>query len=197
MKKILAAALAAIVMAAAFTGCNTPSEPISDSSDAGAGTTADAGTGIADHLEEVMSAYLENIKTNPDLALYPMQQASAEGAVSGKTSDGYLYLIVHENGADIAKALDDPSVQLEAPDPAVDNSTITYPDNKAGELAKRVLNTTWAAMEAVDDQETISALFSEDFDLDLCEESFFASNIMSTHLLKVIIIKPKAGDMPS
>ncbi len=207
MKKILAAALAVITAALALTGCNDNKEPASDpnssnnsavnnsSADNSSSDNSAAGTGIADHLESVTEAYLNNVKTNPDLAFYPMQQASAEGAVRGKTKDGYLYVIVHENGEEIAKVLDDPSVKLPDPDPDVDNSGIEYPDNKAGELAKRVLNTEWAFMNAVSDQETINMLFSEDFKLDLCEEYFFASSMMSTQLLKVIIIKPKAGDM--
>lgn len=203
MKKILAAALAVITAAFALTGCNDNKEPASNPSNSTGNTSNDntssdnsaAGTGIADHLESVTEAYLNNVKNNPDIAFYPMQQASAEGAVRGKTKDGYLYVIVHENGEEIAKVLDDPSVKLPDPDPEVDNSGIEYPDNKAGELAKRVLNTEWAFMNAVSDQETINMLFSEDFKLDLCEEYFFASSMMSTQLLKVIIIKPKAGDM--
>lgn len=221
MKKIFAAALAAIVLAATLTGCgdsasnnNSSSVPADNSTtnnssanESSAGgdnsstdntssdntsSNAPSGTGAAEQLEAAAQAYLNNVQTNPDLAFYPMQQASAEGAVAGKTADGYLYVIVHENGEEIAKVLSDPSYKLPDPDPEVDNSGVEYPDNKAGELARRVLNTNWAFMNAISDQDMINMLFSEDFKLDLCEEYFFASSMMSTQLLKVIIIKPKA-----
>lgn len=232
MKKILAAALAAIVMATALTGCNTESENNSGSNNSNSSTnnnsssdntssdnnsssdntssdnasssdsgssSSDTNTGnsIAEHMEEVVKAYYDYIKNDPSAMAYPSMQASVDGTVSGKTDDGYLYVIVHENGAEIAKVIDDPSASLEAPDPDVDNSQLNYPDNKAGELAKRVLNTTWSFMDALDDQEIINMMFSEGFDLDLCEEYFFATCMMSANLQKVIIIKPKAGNMPA
>lgn len=203
MKKIFTAALAVIVTALALTGCDNSNQSAitsstttpSDTTPSNTDTSSEAGNAIANHLEEVAAAYLNNVKTNPDIAFYPMQQASAEGAVMGKTNDGYLYVIVHENGEEIEKVIGDPSVELPAPDPEVDNSGIAYPDNKAGEIAKRVLNTSWAHMEAISDQETIDVLFSEEFKLDLCEEYFFASSMMSAQLFKLIIIKPKSGNM--
>ena len=225
MKKILAAVLAAVVMATALTGCKTESENNSGSNNSNSSTNnnsssdnsssdntssdnnsssdsapaGDSNTGksIAEHMEEVVKAYYDYIKNDPSAMAYPSMQASVDGTVSGKTGDGYLYVIVHENGADIAKVLDDPSVELPAPDPDVDNSHLNYPDNKAGELGKRVLSTTWSFMDVIDDQEIINFAFSEDFDLDLCEEYFFATCMMSANLQKVVIIKPKDGNMPA
>lgn len=213
MKKILTAALAAIVMATALTGCNTEKENSSDSQSSTSensssnnnsasdsissdpGSDSNTGESIAENLEKAVAAYYDYIKNDPNAMAYPSMQESVDGTVSGKTSDGYLYVIVHENGAEIAKVLDDPSVELPAPDPDVDNSGLNYPDNKAGELGKRVLNTKWSFMDVVDDQEIINFMFSENFKLDLCEEYFFATCMMSANLQKVIIIKPKAGNM--
>ncbi len=167
------------------------------SSGSDSGDKSDTGTSIADYLKEAAEAYAQMIKTDPNVAFYPSQQASAEGTVMGTTDDGYIYVIVHADGAEIEKAVTDPTVELPPPDPDVDNSGIVYPDNKAGEIAKRVLNTNWALLNAVSDQDSVNVLFSEDFKLDLCEEYFFASSMLSLHLYKVIIIKPKAGNMPA
>lgn len=210
MKKTLTAALAAILLVTSLTGCNSANESNNSSNSSMSSTSSDntsssntssdssaVGTGIADHLKEVAGSYVEMIQSDPNIAFYPMQQASAEGAVTGMTDDGYLYVIVHEDGAEIEKAVSDSTVELPPPDPAVDNSGITYPDNKAGEIAKRLINTNWAPLDSVTDQESVNALFSEDFKLDLCEEYFFASSMMSAQLYKLIVIKPKAGDMPA
>lgn len=61
--------------------------------------------GSEDAVQTAIDNYLHAVKTDPNIAFYPGQQASAEGAVSGKTDDGYLYLIVHPNGSDIAGAV--------------------------------------------------------------------------------------------
>lgn len=206
MKKILAAALAAILLATSLTGCgnaenessSNQSSNQSSSDNNTSGDNTESETGIADHLEEAVEAYYNYIKNDPNAMAYPSMQSSVDGTVWGKTSDGYLYLIVHENGEQIAKVLEDPSVELDAPDPEVNNSGLNYPDNKAGELAKRVLNTEWAYMEVADEQEFVDLLFpGASIDLDLCEEYFLAGCGMSAVLQKVIIIKPKAGDMPA
>ena len=51
----------------------------------------------------MFDAHFEYIKN--DAAFYPDQEPSAAGTVNGTTEDGYLYIIVHENGADIASAM--------------------------------------------------------------------------------------------
>lgn len=53
----------------------------------------------------VIDTYFDAVKNDPNIAFYPGQQASADGAVKGKTDDGYYYIIVHENGADIESAM--------------------------------------------------------------------------------------------
>ncbi len=59
--------------------------------------------GKEDDLKAVFDAHFEYIKN--DAAFYPDQEPSAAGTVNGTTEDGYLYIIVHENGADIASAM--------------------------------------------------------------------------------------------
>lgn len=59
--------------------------------------------GNEDALKDAFDAHFEYIQN--EAALYPDQEASAAGAVSGTTEDGYLYIIVHENGAEVAEAM--------------------------------------------------------------------------------------------
>lgn len=59
--------------------------------------------GNEDALKAAFDAHFEYIQN--DAAFYPDQEASAAGAVSGTTEDGYYYIIVHENGADAAAAM--------------------------------------------------------------------------------------------
>ncbi len=56
-------------------------------------------------VEEAINTYLNYSQTGA--AFYPAQEESAAGAVSGKTPDNYIYLIVHKNGASIADAIRD------------------------------------------------------------------------------------------
>lgn len=61
--------------------------------------------GKEDELSAALDAYFDAVKNDPNIAFYPMQEQSANGAVKGKTGDGYLYLIVHENGSEIESAI--------------------------------------------------------------------------------------------
>lgn len=56
-------------------------------------------------VSEALDAYFEAVTTDPNIVFYPAQEESAKGAVKGKTDDGYYYIIVHENGADIESAM--------------------------------------------------------------------------------------------
>jgi len=59
--------------------------------------------GSEDAVKEVLDAHFTYIKN--EAAFYPAQEAPAEGAVMGTTDDGYIYIIVHENGSDIASTV--------------------------------------------------------------------------------------------
>lgn len=56
-----------------------------------------------DELLEQLTKRFEYIRN--EAAFYPDQEASAAGAVMGTTENGYLYLIVHENGSEAQEAL--------------------------------------------------------------------------------------------
>lgn len=60
-----------------------------------AGSEEAVKTAIFDHITNVTE----------NMFLYPGQEEIAAGAVSGETPDGYIYGIVHKNGADIAQAM--------------------------------------------------------------------------------------------
>ncbi len=59
--------------------------------------------GSEDAVKEVLDSHFTYIKN--DAAFYPDQEAPAAGAVMGSTDDGYIYIIVHENGSDIASTV--------------------------------------------------------------------------------------------
>ena len=60
-----------------------------------AGSEETVKTAIFDHITNVTE----------NMFLYPGQEEIAAGAVSGETPDGYIYGIVHKNGADIAQTM--------------------------------------------------------------------------------------------
>lgn len=61
--------------------------------------------GKESEISTAIDTYYNSVKNDPNIAFYPAQQASADGAVKGKSDDGYYYVIVHENGADIETAM--------------------------------------------------------------------------------------------
>lgn len=79
-----------------------------------------------------------------------------------------------------------------------DNSTLTFPDNRAGRMAAAALRTdVWPAMDVVSEADMIDAMFSTDegevFNLDDLEEYCFCTNVMSAQLNRVIVVKPVNG----
>lgn len=65
---------------------------------------AKAKAGSEDAVKAMFNNYLESLKS-PDAMLYPAGMESVEGAAQGETADGYVYLIIHQNGEDIASAM--------------------------------------------------------------------------------------------
>ncbi len=61
--------------------------------------------GCEEALNEQLDKHFDYIKNDPNATFYPAQEVSAAGAVSGVTAEGYHYIIVHENGADAAEAI--------------------------------------------------------------------------------------------
>ena len=62
--------------------------------------------GSEEKVENALATFYGNVKNNPDLAFYPMQQAAAEGAVMDTTDVGYICVIVHENCQTIGDAIE-------------------------------------------------------------------------------------------
>ncbi len=54
-------------------------------------------------MQAQLEAHFEYIKN--DAAFYPDQEPSAEGAVMGTLDNGYMYILVHENGAVVEEAV--------------------------------------------------------------------------------------------
>ena len=80
----------------------------------------------------------------------------------------------------------------------VDNSALSFPDNRAGRMAAAALRTdVWPAMDVVSEVDEIGAMFSTDegevFNLDDLEEYCFCTNVMSAQLNRVIVVKPMNG----
>lgn len=62
--------------------------------------------GSEEKVEKALAAFYENIKNNPDIGFYPAQEAAANGAVMDTTDDGYICIIVHENGQTIGDTIE-------------------------------------------------------------------------------------------
>lgn len=60
--------------------------------------------GKEEEVSNAFKSYLTMIQ-DPSMMLYPDQEIQIAGTVTGETDDGYYYMIVHENGADIAAAM--------------------------------------------------------------------------------------------
>lgn len=58
-----------------------------------------------DVVTSSLKAYIEKVQNDENLSFYPAQQESAAGAVFEELSDGYLAVIVNENGQTIADTL--------------------------------------------------------------------------------------------
>ncbi len=61
--------------------------------------------GSEPNVESQLDEHFDYVKNSA--ALYPEQEISAEGAVQGKTADGYYYIIVHRIGSEIADIIKD------------------------------------------------------------------------------------------
>lgn len=60
--------------------------------------------GKHDEVYAELEAYLDDlVKTG---AYYPAQEASAMGSQMGETADGYIYIIVHEDGSTAVRAIE-------------------------------------------------------------------------------------------
>lgn len=60
--------------------------------------------GKEEEVSNAFKSYQEMIQ-DPSMMYYPDQEIQIAGTVTGETDDGYYYMIVHENGEDIAATM--------------------------------------------------------------------------------------------
>lgn len=277
MKKIFAAALAAIVLAAALTGCNNSTEGNNSSNNGDSSTVSDNSSangltltavemahravgadpnnwsfalqpvedaeafelllpdltvdmfedfcfysdaiGIAGHeifigkpkagQEDAVNAAFEKTLNHlkEQVSFYPAGQASVAGAVNGTTSHGYVYFIIHPDGAAAAAAMIDPNAA--AVDPANreipnddDNQPqggdgengLVFPGNGAGDMVKKAIESApenWTDDTAVaTDEELPKIMKNDELTADVFEEYCLANTLSGC---TVFAGKPKAG----
>ena len=144
-------------------------------------------------VKEQMDAHFAYIKDGA--AFYPAQEVSAAGAVQGTTDDGYMYILVHENGADVENAL------LTNPPAEMPSADVAPEEDMGGMEPSMPLSVTmadaayaaveWPSMMPVDDPELALSFFG--IDTNLCEDYYIANQLISAQLNEIIIVKPVAG----
>ncbi len=150
--------------------------------------------GNEEALQAQFDAHFEYIKNGA--AFYPAQEESAAGAVQGKTDDGYLYILVHTDGAAVEEALlNNPPAEMPSAEGSVDEGfgvdapsmplSVTMADAAYGAVE-------WPSMMPVDDPEMILSFFG--VDTTLCEDYYVANQLISAQLNEIIIVKPLAGN---
>lgn len=58
-----------------------------------------------DEVYAELKSYLEDLTENN--AFYPAQESAAAGAKMGETADGFIYVVVHEDGETAVRAIED------------------------------------------------------------------------------------------
>ena len=144
-------------------------------------------------VKEQLDAHFAYIKDGA--AFYPAQEVSAAGAVQGETEDGYMYILVHENGTDVENAL------LTNPPAEMPSADVAPEEDMGGMEPSMPLSVTmadaayeaveWPSMMPVDDAEMVLNFFG--IDLGLCEDYYIANQLISAQLNEIIIVKPMAG----
>lgn len=145
-------------------------------------------------VKEQLDAHFAYIKDGA--AFYPAQEESAAGSVQGETEDGYMYIIVHAEGATIADSLqNNPPAEMPSADvaPEEDMDTGMEPmlpmSLTMSDAAYAAVE--WPSMMPVDDPELALSFFG--IDTALCEDYYIANQLISAQLNEIIIVKPVAG----
>ena len=155
--------------------------------------------GNEDALQAQFDAHFEYIKNGA--AFYPAQEESAAGAVQGKTDSGYLYIIVHTDGAAIEESLmNNPPAEMPGADAGVDGGVDDGFGVDGGDTGMPLSLTMsdaayaaveWPAMMPVDDPEMINSFFG--IDSTICEDYYIANQLISAQLNEIIFVKPLEG----
>ena len=148
--------------------------------------------GSEDALKEQFDARFDYIKNGA--AFYPEQEESAAGAVNGTTEDGYLFIIVHADGAKAQEAmLNNPPAEMPSADAGADmGGDVAEGTLNARDMAANIYAATeWPMLMEVTDSETAQIM---GIDLGLLEDYYIAMPMMSAHVTEIIIAKPIAGN---
>ncbi len=136
-------------------------------------------------VKEALDAHFAYIKESA--AFYPDQEITAAASVQGE-ANGYLYVIVHDDGATIAASLlNNPPASSDAAageDAAVASQALVY-----GEAAAAAAE--WPAMMTVDDPELALNFFG--IDINLCSDYYISNQLISAQLYEIIFVKPVEG----
>lgn len=149
--------------------------------------------GNEEALQAQFDAHFEYIKNGA--AFYPAQEESAAGAVQGKTEDGYLYILVHVDGAACEEAmLNNPPAEMPSAEGTLDEGfDVEEPQLLSLTMADAAYAAVeWPSMMPVDDVELINSFFG--IDTTLCEDYYIANQLISAQLNEIIIVKPLAGN---
>lgn len=133
----------------------------------------------------------ENNSGNSSVSSSSNVSANNSQSSSGSSGDS-------ESSSGNSESSPDENSSDSSDDEGVDNSSISYPDTRSGRMVKSALSTeSWPMMEIVTDPEMIDTMFStangEVFNLNDLEEYCFCTNLISSQLNKVIVVKPVNG----
>lgn len=144
-------------------------------------------------IQEQVNARFDYVQENG--AFYPDNEKVVAGAVKGVTDDGYIYMIVHENGAAAEEAmLNNPPAELPGAgsEDGVEDGGAAEVFLTATDMAANILAATeWPALMPVADNDTASMM---GFDLSLVDDYYIAMPMMSAHVTEIVIMLPLEGN---
>ncbi len=143
-------------------------------------------------IQEQVDARFAYVQENG--AFYPDNEKVVAGAVKGVTDSGYIYMIVHENGAAAEEAmLNNPPAEAPgagAEDGAENGGAEAF--LTASDMAANILAATeWPSLMPVADSDTASMM---GFDLSLVDDFYIAMPMMSAHVTEIVIMLPLEGN---
>lgn len=152
-------------------------------------------------IEKSLSTLKEQV------SFYPAGQASVAGAVSGTTSHGYEYFIIHPNGEAAANAMVDPNAPVidfehrgepeGGDEPGGEENGLEFPSNGAGDMVRTALETNpddWTLDMLIATNEELPKILKNDLHADLFDEFCLAYDVFGDCGQTVFVGKPKAGN---
>ncbi|MBQ9948566.1 MAG: DUF4358 domain-containing protein [Oscillospiraceae bacterium] len=144
-------------------------------------------------VQEQIDARFAYVQENG--TFYPANEEVVAGAVKGKTDNGYLYMIVHTNGAACAEnMMNNPPAEMPGAGAGEDAGTGEEPAAflTANDMAANIYAATeWPSLMPVTDAESASFM---GLDLSLVDDYYIAMPMMSAHVTEIIILLPLEGN---